>query len=62
MGPDLVLKKMKTYSDPELEDELPSHKELFYRTPKTVSHSLQLSEALGKKIGPMLSSPTRRHM
>jgi hypothetical protein len=62
MDQDVVLKKMKTYSDPEPEDELPSHKELFFQTPKTIHHSLQLGEALGKKIDPMLSSPTRRHM
>jgi hypothetical protein len=62
LDPDVVLKKMKMYSNLGLEDELPSHKELFYQTPKTIRHSLQLSKALGMKIGPILSSPTRRHM
>jgi len=58
---DLVLKQMKTYSNPIPKPELPPH-ESFYSTPKTIRHSLQLGEALTKKINPTLSSPTRKHM
>jgi hypothetical protein len=61
MDPDLVLRKMKKYNDPEPEPELPPH-ETFYSSPRTIRHSLQLGEALGKKIDPQLSSPTRRAM
>jgi hypothetical protein len=60
--PQMVLKKMKTYSDPEPDDELPPHSELFFQTPKTVRHSLELRKALAKRIDHKLSSPTRKHM
>ena len=36
LDPDMVLKKMKQYSDPEPDDELPPHHESFFQTPKTV--------------------------
>jgi len=58
----MVLKKMKQYSDPEPDDELPPHYESFFQTPKTVRHSLELGEALAKRIDHKLSSPTRKHM
>jgi hypothetical protein len=61
MDTDLVLRKMKKYSNPEPEDELPPH-EAFYSTPRTIRHSIQLGEALRRKIDPQLSSPTRRAM
>ena len=50
IDPDVVLKKMKTYSDPIPDDELPAHPESFFQTPKTIRHSLELGEALAKKI------------
>jgi hypothetical protein len=46
----MVLKKMKTYSDPEPDDELPPHAESFFQTPKTIQHSLELGEALAKGL------------
>jgi uncharacterized surface protein with fasciclin (FAS1) repeats len=58
----MVLKKMKQYSDPEPDNELPPHHESFFQTPKTVQHSLELSEALAKRINYKLSSPTHKHM
>jgi hypothetical protein len=58
----VVLKKMKTYSDPIPNDELPAHLESFFQTPKTIRHSLELGEALAKKIDHRSSSPTRRQM
>jgi hypothetical protein len=58
----MVLKKMKQYSDPEPDDELPPHHESFFQTPKTVRHSLELGEALAKRINHKLSSPTRKHI
>ena len=58
----MVLKKMKTHSDLEPDDELPPYSELFFQTPKTVWHSLELGEALAKRIDHKLSSPTRKHM
>ena len=60
--PKIVLKKMKTYSDPIPEPELPLHNKPFFQTPKTVWHSLTLGEALAKRIDYKLSSPTRKHM
>jgi hypothetical protein len=62
LDPDIVLKKMKQYSDPEPDDELPPHHESFFQTPNTVRHSLELGEALAKRIDHKLSSPTRKHM
>jgi len=62
LDPDMVLKKMKQYSDPEPDDELPPHYESFFQTPKTVRYSLKLVEALAKRIDHKLSSPTRKHM
>jgi hypothetical protein len=59
---DRVLKKMKTYSDPEPDNKLPPYSELFFQTPKTIQHSLELSEALTKRINYKLSSPIRKHM
>ena len=61
-NPEVVLKKMKTYLDPIPDDELPAHPESFFQTPKTVRHSLELGEALAKRIDHKLSSPTRKHM
>jgi hypothetical protein len=58
----MVLKKIKTYSDPEPDDKLPPYSELFFQTSKTVWHSLKLREALAKRIDHKLSSPTRKHM
>jgi hypothetical protein len=58
----MVWKKMKTYSDPEPDDELPPHSKSFFQIPKTIRHSLELGEALAKKIDHKLSSPTRKHM
>jgi hypothetical protein len=60
--PEVVLKKMKTYSDPIPEPELPPHNKPFFQTPKTIRHSLALGEALAKRIDHKLSSPTRKHM
>jgi hypothetical protein len=57
----IVLDKMKKYSNPELEPNLLVVYNNIYSTPKTISHSLQLGEALSKKIEPLLSSPTRNH-
>lgn len=59
---DIVLKKMKQYSEPEPDPELPAHHESFFQTPKTVRHSLELGEALAKRIDHKLSSPTRKHI
>jgi hypothetical protein len=36
LDPEVVLKKMKTYSDPLPDDELPPHHEPFFQTPKTI--------------------------
>jgi len=58
----MVLKKIKQYSDPEPDDELPPYYKLFFQTPKTVQHSLELGEALAKRINHKLSSPTRKHI
>jgi hypothetical protein len=60
--PKVVLKKMKTYSNPLPDDELPPHYKPFFQTPKTIQHSLELGEALAKRIDYKLSSPTHRHM
>jgi hypothetical protein len=57
----VVLNRMKKYTDPEPEPELPGFSESLFQTPKTIRHSLDLGEALGKKVNPLLSSPTRRH-
>jgi hypothetical protein len=62
LDPDLVLKKMKPYSDPIPEPELPPHHEPFFQTPKTIRHSLALGEALARRIDHKLSSLTRKHM
>ena len=62
LDPNIVLKKMKQYSDLEPDDELPPHYKSFFQTPKTVRHSLKLSEALAKRIDYKLSSPTRKHI
>jgi hypothetical protein len=53
---------MKTYSDPLPDDKLPPYYKPFFQTPKTIRHSLELGEALAKRIDHKLSSPTRRHM
>ena len=58
----MVLKKMKQYSNLEPDDELPPYHELFFQTPNTVQHSLKLGEALAKRINHKLSSPTHKHI
>jgi hypothetical protein len=62
LDPDVVLKKMKQYSDPEPDDELPPYYKSFFQTPKTVQHSLKLGGAFAKRIDHKLSSPIRKHM
>jgi DDE superfamily endonuclease len=52
----VVLNRMKKYTDPEPEPELPSFSESLFQTLKTIRHSLDLGEALGKKVNPLLSS------
>jgi hypothetical protein len=51
---------MKKYSDPEPEYELPPHQNDFFRTLKTIRHTLELGQAMQKKCTPILSSPSRR--
>jgi hypothetical protein len=60
--PNIVPKKMKTYSNLEPDDELSPHAESFFQTPKTIQHSLELDEALAKRIDHKLSSPIRKHI
>jgi hypothetical protein len=62
LDPNMVLKKMKQYSDPEPDLELLANYESFFQTPKTVRHSLELGEAHAKRIDHKLSSPTRKRM
>jgi hypothetical protein len=62
LDPDIVLKKMKQYSNLDPDDELPPHHESFFQTPKTAKHSLELSEALAKRIDHKLSSLTHKHI
>ena len=60
--PKVVLGKVKTYSDLLPNNKLPPHHEPFFQIPKTIRHSLELGEALAKRIDHKLSSPTCRHM
>ena len=60
--PKVVLKKMKTYSDLLLDDELPLYHKPFFQTPRTIRHSLKLGKALTKRIEHKLSSLTCRHI
>ena len=62
LDPEVVIKKMKTYSNPEPDDELLPHSESFFQTPKTIQHSLELGEALAKRINHKLSSLTHKHI
>ena len=59
---DIVLKKIKQYSEPEPDPELLAHHESFFQTPKTVQHSLELGEAFAKRIDHKLNSLTRKHI
>jgi hypothetical protein len=57
---EICLRQMKKYSDPEPEYELPPPQDDFFRTPKTIRHTLELGQAMQKKCTPILSSPSRR--
>ena len=59
---DVVLKRMKRYLDPIPELDLPALGQEVFRTPKTIRQCLQLHIVLGKKIDPILSSPTYNHI
>ena len=62
LDPNIVLKKIKQYSDLEPDDELPPYYKSFFQTLKTIRHSLKLSKALAKRIDYKLSSLTRKHI
>ena len=53
---------MKKYSDPQAEPDLPVLADNLFHTPKTICHCIQLGDALGKKIDPLLSSPTQSYL
>jgi hypothetical protein len=56
----IVLKRLKKYLDLEPKLKLPLQA-MFFHTPKTIQHMLNLKEALGKKIDLILSSSTCKH-
>lgn len=45
---EIPLKKMKKYSDPEPEHELPPPQDSFFTTPRTIRHTLELGQAMQK--------------
>jgi hypothetical protein len=53
---------MKRYSNPVPEPDLPTLGGDVFQTPKTIRQCLHLQTVLGKKIDPLLSSPTRNCM
>ena len=62
LNSNIVLKKIKQYSNLEPNDELPPYYKLFFQTLKTIQHTLELGKALAKRINHKLSSPIRKHM
>jgi hypothetical protein len=61
--PDLkvILNKMKSYSDPvEALPPLITEKNVLLSTPKTISYTLRAGQAWNKRMGDILSSPSRR--
>jgi hypothetical protein len=62
LNPNIVLKKIKQYSDSESDNKLSPYHKSFFQTLKTIWHSLELGKALIKRIDHKLSSLTHKHM